>query len=71
MNRANKPGKVVSNPNILGGTPVLEGTRVPADTVLAEVRAGSSRFEIFRHYPSIPLDGIEVCIAWEKAGRPL
>jgi len=71
MKKIDKPGKVVSNPNILGGVPVLEGTRVPADTVLAEVRGGSSRFEIFRHYPSIPLDGIEVCIAWEKAGRPL
>jgi uncharacterized protein (DUF433 family) len=63
--------KIVSNPNILGGTPVVAGTRVPAETVLAEVHAGSAPFEIFRHYPSLPLDGIAVCIAWEKAGRPV
>lgn len=62
--------KVVSNKGILGGTPVVSGTRVPADNVLAEVRAGKSRFDIFRHYPSLPLDGIEVCVAWDKAGRP-
>ena len=62
--------KVVSVDGILGGTPVVEGTRVPAENVLAEVHAGTSRFEIFRHYPSLPLDGIEACIEWEKAGRP-
>jgi len=61
--------KVVSRKGILGGMPVVEGTRVPAETVLAEIRAGGDRVEIFRHYPSLPLDGIEA-IAWESAGRP-
>ena len=63
--------KVVTNEAILGGTPVVAGTRIPAATVLAEVHAGKNRFEIFRHYPSLPLDGIEACIAWENAGRPV
>ncbi len=62
---------VVSRDGVLGGTPVVSGTRVPAETVLAEVHAGTSRFNIFRHYPTLPLDGIEACIAWESAGRPL
>ena len=62
---------VVSNNAILGGMPVVSGTRVPADTVLAEVRTGKSRFDIFRSYPSLPRDGIDACLAWEKAGRPL
>jgi uncharacterized protein (DUF433 family) len=61
---------VVSNEAILGGVPVVKGTRIPADTVLAEVRTGKSRFDIFRSYPSLPADGIDVCLAWEKAGRP-
>lgn len=66
-----RASKVVVNEHILGGTPVLSGTRIPADTVLAEIHEGSSRFEIFRHYPSLPLDGIEVVLAWEEAGRPV
>jgi len=66
-----RESKVVVNQRILGGTPVLSGTRIPADNVLAEIREGSSRFEIFRHYPTLPLDGIEVVLAWEKAGRPV
>jgi len=66
-----KKAKIVCNPRILGGTPVFEGTRVPAGHILAEVKAGTCRFEIFRHYPSLPLDGIEVAAEWDKAGRPL
>jgi uncharacterized protein (DUF433 family) len=62
---------IVSNPRILGGTPVVQGTRVPAETVLAEVESGASRFEIFRSYPSLPPDGIDACIEWEKTGKQI
>lgn len=61
--------KVVSDPQILGGTPVVSGTRVPVASVLAAVRAGMTTFEIFRHYPSLPLDGVEACLGWVKAGH--
>jgi uncharacterized protein (DUF433 family) len=54
--RSKKPGRadtaplpqVVSTPGVMGGMRVLQGTRVPADTVLAEVRAGTSEAEIHR-----------------------
>ena len=62
---------VIKNPKILGGTPVVQGTRVPAETVLAEIAAGKNRFDIFRHYPSLPPDGIEACIEWQKNGKKL
>jgi uncharacterized protein (DUF433 family) len=63
------PSSVVADPAILGGIPVVSGTRIPADTVLAEIRAGKSRFEIFRSYPSLPVDGIDACLSWERTGR--
>jgi len=62
--------RVVSNPGVLGGMPVVEGTRVPAENVLAEFREKGSKFEVFRSYPSLPLDGIDACLRWEKAGKP-
>jgi hypothetical protein len=34
------------------------------------VRAGKTKFDIFRSYPLLPLDGVEVCIEWDRAGRP-
>lgn len=66
-----KPARVTSNPEIMGGEPCVEGTRVPAETILAEIRDGTSRLEIFRHYPSVPPDGIDAVLAWERDGKPL
>lgn len=63
--------RVVSNPHILGGIPVVEGTRVPAENVLVELQARRSRQEVFVTYPSLPPDAIEACLAWERAGKPV
>ncbi|MDO8360808.1 MAG: DUF433 domain-containing protein, partial [Devosia sp.] len=43
------------------------GTRVPAEVVLAYLRAGHSSQEIFEDYPTLPLDGIDAVIAWAEA----
>ena len=63
--------RIVSNPLIMGGEPTIEGTRVPAENILASVRAGESREMIFKGYPSIPKDGIDACLEWEKSGKKL
>jgi uncharacterized protein (DUF433 family) len=57
------PATSVCNPEIMGGVPTVRGTRIPVEMILVHVRAGYSRKEIFRHYPSLPLDGIEACVA--------
>ncbi|MBZ0228819.1 MAG: DUF433 domain-containing protein, partial [Bauldia sp.] len=41
-------------------------TRVPAMTIVAEIRSGSTREDIFHHYPSLPIDGIEAVERWAK-----
>ena len=60
------PAEVTSNPDIMGGMPCVRGTRVPAMTIVAEIRGGSTREEIFHHYPSLPLDGIEAVRRWAE-----
>jgi len=60
------PAEVTSNPDILGGMPCVRGTRVPAMTIVAEIRGGSPREEIFHHYPSLPIDGIEAVRQWAE-----
>lgn len=64
--RKRLPAEVVSDPEILGGMPVIRGTRVPADTIALMVSEGTSNFEILRHYPSIDLDGIRAAVEWAK-----
>jgi uncharacterized protein (DUF433 family) len=46
--------KVVhSDPNILGGTPVFVGTRVPVKALLDYLEAGDSLDEFLDHFPSV------------------
>ena len=48
------PSRVVhSDPDILGGTPVFVGTRVPMKTLLDYLEAGDSLDEFLDHFPSV------------------
>lgn len=60
------PAVVASMPGIMSGEPVVRGTRIPAMTILACLRAGESRLEIFRHYPTLPVDGVDAVETWAK-----
>ena len=59
--------EVVSDPTVMSGDPVVRGTRVPAETILAYLRAGHSAQDIFADYPSLPIDGIDAVIRWAEA----
>lgn len=41
------------DPDILGGTPVFVGTRVPIKTLLDYLEAGDSLDEFLDHFPSV------------------
>jgi uncharacterized protein (DUF433 family) len=42
-----------SNPNILGGTPVFVGTRVPVQTLLDYLEGGDYLDTFLDHFPSV------------------
>jgi uncharacterized protein (DUF433 family) len=42
-----------SDPDILGGTPVFVGTRVPMKTLLDYLEAGDSLDEFLDHFPTV------------------
>jgi uncharacterized protein (DUF433 family) len=48
------PSRIVhSDPEILGGTPVFVGTRVPMRTLLDYLEAGDSLEVFLDHFPSV------------------
>ena len=59
--------EVTSDPEIMGGWPCVSGTRIPAETILLYIRDGSSVREIVRHYPSMPLGGVDAVRRWAEA----
>lgn len=44
---------VHSDPDILGGTPVFTGTRVPIKNLIDYLEAGDSLDEFLDHFPSV------------------
>lgn len=65
---------VISNPEILGGTPVFRGTRVPVHLIASMVEAGVPVPEILESYPTITKEQVELSTVYAKAypklGRP-
>jgi uncharacterized protein (DUF433 family) len=64
----------VSDPEIIGGTPVYRGTRVPVDLVAAMLAQGASTQEILEGYPSLNQEQVELAplyvAAFPRRGRP-
>jgi uncharacterized protein (DUF433 family) len=65
---------VVEDPEILGGTPVVRGTRVPVHMVAAQFDAGTPIERILKSYPSLTEAQVGVASVYAKAvpqrGRP-
>ncbi len=65
---------VVSDPEIMGGTPVFRGTRIPVDLVAAMLAQGATVEEILDGYPSLTREQLELAplyvAAFPQRGRP-
>jgi uncharacterized protein (DUF433 family) len=61
---------VTEDPAILGGTPIIRGTRVPVHDVAASAVAGFSVSRIKEAYPSLTEELIELAILYAKATPP-
>ncbi len=48
-----KSSVISSNPEIMGGTPVFRGTRVPAQTLIDYLEAGESISDFLDGFPTV------------------
>lgn len=65
---------VVEDPEILSGTPVIRGTRIPVHDVAAHMEAGAPMTEILEMYPRLSTAQVELASVYARAvpqrGRP-
>lgn len=47
------PAGIITDPHILGGTPVFAGTRVPVVTLFEHLESGCSPDEFFDWFPTV------------------
>lgn len=53
-----KHDRIEMNPKVMGGKPVIRGTRVPVDMILGELGARMSPQEIVVEHPTLTIDDI-------------
>jgi uncharacterized protein (DUF433 family) len=65
---------IARDPEVLGGEPVIAGTRVPVRTIASLVEAGESPERIGQEFPNVPAQAYEAAVRWAagnpKRGRP-
>jgi uncharacterized protein (DUF433 family) len=65
---------VVSDPEVMGGTPVYRSTRIPVDLVATMVAQGATVEEILEGYPALSREQVELAplyvAAFPRRGRP-
>jgi uncharacterized protein (DUF433 family) len=57
---------VHSDPEILGGTPVFVGTRVPVKSLLDYLEAGDSLGVFLDHFPTVRKEQAIAALEWAK-----
>jgi uncharacterized protein (DUF433 family) len=58
--------RIVADPAVLVGKPVIKGTRLAVDFVLELMAAGWTFDQILANYPGITADDIRACIAYAR-----
>jgi uncharacterized protein (DUF433 family) len=62
-------GVIVKNPDVLGGTPVFRGTRVPIQTLFDYLEGGESLEDFLEGFPTVSRE--MAVAALEEAKHPL
>jgi uncharacterized protein (DUF433 family) len=59
--------RIVTDPGILAGKPVVRGTRIPVELVLEHLAENPDLDELFAAYPRLMLDDLKACLAYDQA----
>lgn len=58
--------RIVLDPAILAGKPVVRGTRLSVDFIIGLMADGWSEADILRNYPGLTHDDIAACFAYAR-----
>ena len=59
--------RITSNPEIIGGKPIIRGMRVSVELVLSLLAQGETPEAILEDYPDLEADDIRACLAYAHA----
>jgi uncharacterized protein (DUF433 family) len=59
--------RITSDPAILGGKPIIRGTRISVEIILEWIASGASRDEVVRKHPQLSAEDVEQALAYAAA----
>jgi uncharacterized protein (DUF433 family) len=60
--------RIVLDPAVLAGTPVIRGTRLAVEFVIGLMADGWSEADILREYPRLAPEDLTACLAYARDG---
>lgn len=64
LGRRKHPDRIVQDPRIMVGKPVVKGTRIPVDLVLENLAYRMDFEELFAMHPELTVDDIRACLLY-------
>ena len=58
---------IISDPKIMHGKPVIEGTRLTVELILEKLSEGRSEEEVLSAYPRLTREGLQAALAYATA----
>jgi uncharacterized protein (DUF433 family) len=58
--------RIITDPAIMVGKPVVKGTRIPVELVLAHLAENPDLADLFAAYPRLTLEDVKACLGYAK-----
>jgi uncharacterized protein (DUF433 family) len=56
--------RITTNPHVMVGKPVVKGTRIPVERVLAHLANNPDLADLFAAYPALTIADVKACLAY-------
>ena len=63
---ANENERIVRDPRVMVGKPVVRGTRIPVETILEQLAFNLDLDDLFGAYPELTVDDVKACLRYAQ-----
>ena len=61
------PARITQDPRVMVGKPVVKGTRIPVERVIAHLAHNPDLDDLFAAYPELTLEDVKACLQYASA----
>ena len=63
VERTNHQDRIIQDPNIMVGKPVVRGTRIPVEVVIGKLAENPDLDDLFAAYPRLTVEDVKACLS--------